>query len=493
MKSRKITVALVTACILLLAACKKKNDDNNNNGSGNGTAEASALVIKTGAQSISPDQKLTYEAIVVDSKGNTSPATGVTWTASNSIGSFSGDIFTPSASGNGIISGSVTVNGKTLTASVPVGIYLPAVFSVVPSAIIWSTNAGTIPLSPVYLGTGSISGYTYASSNSSVASVDASGTVSFAGTGECVITVTANGISGNNKVYIPVLVVGMPTASLPVVRVAVNPAGKELFRNETATFTAKAYNSANAEVSGTFEWASLDPTIATVDANGVVTAKALGHTVITATQSGISGQAEVNVLPDTTIIVTPIMASISPGGTKQFTAQAYAVNKSTKSLSAIAMPPGLTWEVPTTGISIFDIATVSSTGLVSMKSSATTGLSTVVIAHVSSPTIEEGAGLVMVSDCNCGTTTPGVDHIEVAGGTTKNISLMGGPITISAQAVDAGGNPVAGAALSMCSDNISVCSVDASSMTVIPSGPGTAIVTICNGAKTVEITINVSL
>jgi len=492
MKSNKIAVTVISVCLLLAAACKKKNDDKNTNGN-NGSAEAAALVIKTGAQSISPDEKITYEAVVVDSKGNTTPATGITWTASNSLGSFSGNIFSPSASGNGTISGSVTVNGKTLTASVPVGVYLPAVFSVVPSAIVWSTNAGTIPLTSVYLGTGSVSGYTYSSSNNSIATVDGSGNVSFVATGECVITVTANGISGNNKVYVPVLVVGMPTVSLPVVRVAVNPAGKELFRNETTSFTAKAYNSANAEVSGTFEWTSLDPNVATVDANGNVTAKALGHTVITATQSGITGQAEVNVLPDTTIIVTPIMASIAPGGTKQFTAQAYAVNKSTKSLTAISMPAGLTWEIPTTGISIFDIATVSGSGLVSMKSSATTGLSTVVIAHVASSTIEEGAGLVMVSDCNCGTTTPGVDHIEVSGGTTKNISLTGGPVTITAQAVDATGTPVAGATLTMCSDNMSVCSVDASGMTIIPSGPGTAIVTICNGSKTIQITVNVSL
>src|SRR5690606_16831062 len=128
------------------------------------------------------------------------------------------------------------------------------------------------------------------------------------------------------------------------------------FRNETATFTAKAFNSSNAEVSGTtFTWASQDLSIATVDAAGNVTAVALGKTIITATASGISGQAEVSVLPDTTIIVTPIMASISAGATKQFTAQAYAVNHATKTLNAISMPAGLTWEVPTTGISMFDI------------------------------------------------------------------------------------------------------------------------------------------
>jgi hypothetical protein len=490
MKKTQMLIAIMLMGIALITGCKKKNDDNNNNG---GSASASALVIQTGARSIEPGGTISYEAMVVDSKGNTTPATGITWSVSNSLGSFSGNTFTSTASGAGVVTASVTVGGKTLTAQVPVGIYLPAVFSVVPSAVIWTTNAGTIPLTPFYLGTGSVSGYTYASSNTAVASVDGTGNITFNATGECVITVTANGLSENNKVYIPVLVVGIPTAPLPVVRVAVNPAGKELFRNETSAFTAKAYNSSNAEVTATFTWASQDPAVATVDANGTVTAKALGKTIITATTSGISGQAEVNVLPDTTIIVTPIMASISPGSTKQFTAQAYAVNKTPKALSPIAMPAGLTWEIPTTGVPIFDIASVNSTGLVTMNSSATAGLSTVVIAHVASPTIEEGAGLVMVSMCNCGTTTPGVHHINVAGGSTLNISLTGGPQTISAQAVDASNNPVSGAALTFCSDNMAVVNVDGSTNSIIPSGPGTAIVTICNGSVSTTITVNVTL
>jgi len=490
MKKTQLIVALLIMGITLITGCKKKKDDNNSN---NGSAEASALVIKTGAQSIAPGETLTYEATIVDSKGNATPATGVTWSVNNSLGAFAGGVFTPAVSGSGIVTASATVNGKTLTASVPIGIYLPAVFTVVPSAVIWTTGAGTIPLTSVYLGTGSVTGYSYSSSNTSIATVDASGNISFVATGECVITVTANGISENNKVYIPVLVVGMPTATLPVVRVAVNPAGKEMFRAETATFTARAYNASGAEVTSTFTWASQDPSIATVDASGIVTAKALGNTIITATASGITGQAEVNVLPDTTIIVTPIMASIGAGSTKQFTAQAYAVNKSNKKLSAISMPAGLTWEVPTTGVPIFDIATVSSSGLVTMKSSATVGLSTVVIAHVASPTIEEGAGLIMVSDCNCGTTTAGVDHIVVSGGTTINVSLSAGPVVINATAVDAAGNPVSGATVKLCTDNMAVCAVDATGNSIVPASPGTAVITVCNGNVTAQITVNVSL
>lgn len=485
---------MMTAALLVLSAvttvfwqsCKKKDN-------GSGSSSDAVLMITTGARTVEPGNTIAYSAVVVDSKGNSTPATGVTWSVTNSLGSFSGNVFTPSSSGSGTINASATVNGQTLTAKVSVGVYLPAVFTVLPSAIVWTTNAGNIPLNPVYLGTGTVTSYSYSSSNSSIASVDGSGNVSFNATGECIITVTANGLSGNNTVYVPVLVVGMPPVTLPIVRVAVNPAGKEMFRGENFTFAAHAFNSSNTEVTGTtFTWASQDAGIASVDGTGKVTANSLGKTIITATASGVTGQAEVEVLPDSLLIVTPIMASIAPGGTKQFTAQAYTVNHTSHALTAISMPAGLTWEVPVTGISIFDIATVNSTGLVTMNSSAMMGLSSVVVAHVSSPTIGEGGALIMVSDCDCGTTTPGVDHINVTS-STMSISFMGGPVSANATAVDASNNPVSGATIHLCSDNTAVCTVDNSTGSIVPVSPGTAVITVCNGGISTTITVTVTL
>lgn len=491
-----ILIILFGAGAAFLDGCSKKSSDNGNGSSGSGSA--AALSIQTGATTIAPGGTLTYNAVLVDGSGNTSAAPNVTWSVStgggDGIGSFSGNIFTGSGSGYGTVTASATVNGKTLTATVPVGVYVPALFSVVPSAVIWTTGAGTIPLTPVYIGTASVSDYTYASSNSSVATVDGSGVISFAGTGSCVITVTGNGLSGNNKVSVPVLVVGMPTVSLPVVRVAVTPGGADMFRGDNATFTAKAYNSSGNEVTGVaFTWASQDASVASVDASGKVTAQKLGKTVITAMGSGIVGQAEVQVLPDTAIIVTPFMASIPANGSKQFTATAYAVNHSTRAVTAISMPAGLTWSVPYTGISMFDIATVNASGLVTLKSSATTPfISTIVMASVSSPTIDPGVGLVMVSDCNCGTTTAGVTHIGVSTSTVA-LNLTSNPTaTISAQALNASNSPVPGATLTYCTDNMSVCSVD-SSGTLIAGMPGTATITICNGNVTATVTVTVTM
>jgi hypothetical protein len=493
MKKTLLVSGLLLATIysaIFWLGCKKKSDSNSSSGD-------VALVIQSGAQTVEPGGTMSYSAIIVDSKGNATPATNATWTVSgeggSAIGAFSGNLFTGSGSGYGTITASASIGGKTITASVPIGVYTPALFTVVPSAIVWSTNAGVIPLMPVYIGTSTVSGYTYSSSNTAVATVSAAGDVSFVSIGSALITVTATGLSGNNKVYIPVLVVGVPSVPLPVVRVAVTPGGANIFRGDIANFTAKAYNSSGSAVSANFMWVSTDPSVASVDATGKVIALQLGSTVITATSNGITGQAEVQVLPDTSIIVTPYTASLSADAYKQFTAQAYVVNHSNYSVSPIAMPAGLTWEMPYTG-GYFDIATVSNTGLVHMKATSTTPLlSTIVMAHVSSPTIDPGVGLVIVSDCNCGTTTPGVDHITVTS-PTLTISLMGGPATIVASAVTASGTSVPGATLTFCSDNIVSCSVDPTTPGVIvPTAPGTATITICNGGVQTTVTVTVTL
>ncbi len=491
-----IFFALVVIAGISWMGCKKSSSSSSNS--------SVALVIQTGAQSVAPGASIPFTAVLLDKSGNVTTPSSVTWTVTGtggaSIGSFSGSVFTGNGVGDGTITATVNVNGTNLTASIPIGVYTPSVFAVVPSAVIWTTGAGTIQLTPVYIGTGSTT-YTYSSSDASIASVDASGNITFNKNGQCLITVTAGGLTGTPAVSVPVMVVGMPNSSLPVMRVAVTPVAPQMFRGDNTTLTAKAYDmSGNVVTSSTFAWASQDASIATVDQSGKVTAVKLGRTIITATASGITGQAEVDVLPDTAIIVTPYWATVAAGGTQQFTDTVYAVNHTTKALTPISGFSAFTWMMPTFGIpavdSIFDIATVSSTGLVTMKTSAMAGVSSFVMAAPTSPTIAPGVALLTVaigSPCSCGTTYPGVVNITGVPTSTVNLSIMGtGSYQINAQPVDASSNVVSGATLTFCSNSSTVCSVDASGL-ITATSPGTAVITVCNGTVTKSINVNVTL
>jgi hypothetical protein len=209
---------------------------------------------------------------------------------------------------------------------------------------------------------------------------------------------------------------------------------------------------------------------------------------------GIIGQAEVLVNPDTIIIVEPFQFSLAPGATKQFTAKAYNLRTNTL-LTGIT---NFIWEVPTYGIPIFDIATVNSTGLVTMRSTATPGLATMVIARTNSPTVMEGGATLTVSMSqgeDCGTGNPDVATINVAQGNTINLSLISTPmVSLTVSALDGTGNPVSGdPALKYNSSNINVATVGTDG-TVTATGQGTATITICSGTfASKTVTVNVSL
>ncbi|MEI8280746.1 MAG: Ig-like domain-containing protein [Bacteroidota bacterium] len=488
MKTREIVLVLSLVCIAIFGSCKK--DDKKSSG-----ADTYALVIQTGAQTVVPQVAIPYTAVLVDKNGTTTAPSSISWSVSNTtLGSFTGNTFTAAGIGAGTITATASVNGSNLTATVPIGVYNTTVFSVAPGAVIWSTNAGTIQLTPIYIGTGTTN-YTYASSDANIVTVDNGGVITFKAAGSCTITVTATGLTGTPSVSVPVLVVGNPPITLPVARVAINPNAKQIFKGDNFTFSATAYDISNTQVSSTFTWTIQDPTVASIDANGKVTALHIGKTTVTATASGITGQAELDVLPDTAIVVTPYYSSIAPGNTQQFTATAYTVNHSNLNVSAITMPSGLQWTIPTYGLSMLDIANVDANGLVTMKSSATAGLSTVLLAQINgNSTIAPGAAMIIAAvatSCNCGAENASVDHITLSSSVNVSLSFPLGTAQINAAAVDAGGAPVVGATLVYCSDNVLVCNVDQSG-NIQPTGAGTAHIKICVGSKniTVNVTVN---
>lgn len=408
------------AWILLLAittivACKKDKDDDDKGGS---SSEGKALMIKNGAQSIDKGESITFQAVFVDHTGAETTATGVSWSSSSSSLSISssGVVSTTEETTveSTIITASVESDGTTYTASAPLAIQASSAIAVVPAAVMWTTNAGTIPLTVVYMGTGSPS-YTYTSSDASVASVSSTGEISFHKAGNCTITVTASGIDGSPSIVVPVVVWGEITVALPITRVemyyeSAKTQAVDMFKGQTVTASAKAYDMDNNEVSATFTWSTTDGSIATVDQSGKITGHTIGTTYVQATASGIVGQAEVNVYPDTVIVVDPFWVSNAQANQQQqYTATFYKFNLNSKTLDAspITAPGPVTWTLlPTAFItdmsdpfnpvtSFTSPATIDANGLLTVKSDANIGDMVLLEASYNS-TIGIGVGTMTI-------------------------------------------------------------------------------------------------
>lgn len=473
------------------AACDKTSDDN-------GETDK-VLVIDNGAVNANPDANITYTAAIIDINGNRTAATNVQWASSdnNIVTVGSGGVATIAAAGNATITATAEVDGVTLTTTAPIQIQAPALFAVVPGAILVDTEFPDIQLNTVYLGTQSPS-YTFSSSNTSVATVSSTGNVNFVGVGNCQITVSASNI--NSSYIVPVTVLGVPKVQLPVVRVVVNPDAAELLKNETATFTAKAYDFDNNEVTKTIQWSVEDNSIATVDANGVVTAQAVGETKIRATVDGVVGVADVAVYPDNVIILDPFYASIPAGGTRTFTATKHPV---VRAMGQLALGQGtatnnVNWSIPSYGIPMFDIATVDANGTVTMKSNAQIGLVSVLLAEDKNDPEVGGSASISVAigtgggtgGCNCGTQAATAAAINLTSPSTVTVGF-GQTAQIQATVVDAQGNAVSGANLVYCSDNVQVADVDITGqISATGFGANTANITVCHGNLSQTIVVN---
>lgn len=482
-----ITLALFGFLLVIgTGSCKKEDESADKN---------YVLIIENGAQKINPDQSVTYSAKLIDKDGVSTEPTSIAWTTSNSgIATISsGGVITAAGEGMVTVTASVTIDGVTLTAKAPLGIYLPSIFTVAPCAILYEVG-GEIQLEAIHLTTTGVTEptCTYQSSNVSVASVSNSGLVSFKKAGSCYITVTATNITGQPINIVPVTVFAPYSVPLPVARVIVNPPSKDLFQNETVTLTAKAYDFDAKLVTGkTPVWSSGNTNVVTVNSAGLVTPVNPGETFVYANINGIIGQANLIVNPDTLVVVEPFYVNIPAGGTRQFTAKAYHL---TRTSATEIQGVNFAWEIPTYGFAMFDIATVNSSGLVTMKSDAMPGMMTFVAAYDVTNSNVGGASAIIAAiadDCDCGAGNANVHHITV-NQNTVNLSMMSmSSSQINATAYDAQNNPVT-VDLVYCSNNIMAASVDSGGL-IMPVGAGEAIIKVCAGSVSKEITVNVSM
>ena len=236
------------------------------------------------------DETVQLTAEVRDQNGHVMTGAAVAWTSSDaSVAAVdaSGQV---TAAANGSATITATVGSASGTAAATVAQVVSAV-AVSPAADTLLAFGDTLRLTAEATDANghavAASEFSWASSDTLVAGVDASGQVTAASNGSATVTATAGSASGSAAV----------TVAQVVSAVYVSPAADTLLAfGDTLRLVAEATDAnGHAVAASEFSWASSDTLVAGVDASGQVTAASNGSATVTATAGSASGSAAVTV------------------------------------------------------------------------------------------------------------------------------------------------------------------------------------------------------
>ena len=252
-------------------------------------ATLQSITVTPGSTSIAAGLVQQYAVTGVYSDGTSQALTGVTWSSSNTA------VATVNATGlaTGLTSGSANITaafgGKSASASLTVTAATLQSITVTPASA-----SIALGLTKQYVATGLFSdgtsqpltGVSWSSSNSAVAYINPTG-VATAGvnSGTTTITASVSGKSGSAALTVtPAVLVSIAITPDSAFTGSVSPAGLLHQLTASAIYTNSPFSVA---ISPT--WSSSDPSVATVDSNGLVSALTPGVTLITATSTGVAG------------------------------------------------------------------------------------------------------------------------------------------------------------------------------------------------------------
>ena len=130
---------------------------------------------------------------------------------------------------------------------------------------------------------------TWESLDPSVTSVSAFGQLTGLAAGTTTVRASAGGVTEDVQIT-----VSAPATETPA-EIVVEPASLELLVRESGQLSATVYDSTGNELAVLVAWESLDPSVASVSANGLVEGVAAGTTTVRASADGVAADASITV------------------------------------------------------------------------------------------------------------------------------------------------------------------------------------------------------
>jgi trimeric autotransporter adhesin len=310
----------------------------------------------------------------------------------------------------GVAAGSSTISATlgSVTKSTTVTITVPTISSISVTPVGLTLGIG---INQQYTATATysdgssqdlVSGVTWSSSSTSVATINNSGLATTVAAGATTITATVGSLSDTSTLTV---------VPAHLTSIDVSPATPSIAVGTTQQFTAVGnFDDGSTQLLPSVTWSSSAITVSAVGVSGLATAVGTGTTTITATSGSVSGNTTLTVTAATlvSLAVTPANSTMAIGTSKQFTAIGTFSDTSTQDLTASVL-----WSS-----SKATVATINNQGLASSVALGSATI-TATLGAVSGTTGLTVANVHLVSI----TITPANPHI--AKGTSIKLTATG--------------------------------------------------------------------
>jgi uncharacterized protein YjdB len=304
---RRAAPAALALLSLLAAACGGGGDG----GGGTSPQVPTVATVRVAPSSATIDQGSTTQltASALDGSGTVVTGGSATWASSDPAIASVSPAGTVTGVAPGVASVTATISGRTGSAIITVR---PAVASVSVSPTTADVTVGAAPVRLTAqardVSGAPIAGVTptWASADPAIAAVSATGDVTGVSPGVVTVTATVAGRSASATITV-----------LPdIATIAVTPPAAEITVGGTSLqLAAEPRSSTGDPVTGrTVTWSSSTPAVATVSANGLVTAVAPGSATISASIGDVTGSAAITVRPDPCSVLRTVQLGATVNG-----------------------------------------------------------------------------------------------------------------------------------------------------------------------------------